>query len=193
MKTFRLTILTLLLICAAHVSISAQDTGPNEAGSDTKTSQPPPLPQLSTSHFFSVGGRVGVVIPHGEVNDFFDPNIAATADLEYHATDQFSIAGLFGYRRFSSSFSDHANLYQISAGPKLYLTSDSTRPFVNGGVGAFVDDTGTARFGLHLGGGLQFQVSPKVFLEGEYQFHNVFVEGTNFKFSTVQGGVRFRF
>ena len=191
MKNHRLTILTLsqllILICGAYFSTAAQTVV------DTTAPPPPPVPQLSTSHFFSVGGRVGVAIPHGEVNDFFDPNIAATADLEYHATDQFSIAGLFGYRRFSSSFSGHENLYQISAGPKFYLTTDSTRPFVNGGAGAFVDDTGTVRFGLHLGGGLQFQVSPKVALEGEYQFHNVFVGGANFRFSTVQGGVRFRF
>jgi opacity protein-like surface antigen len=146
-----------------------------------------------SSGFFSIGLRAGVAIPQGTFNTFFDPGIAATADLEYHATNQFSVAGLFGYRRFSGPFSSHLNLYQFSAGPKFYLTSGSIRPFVNGGVGAFVFQSGTTKFGMHTGGGFQFRVWPKVWLEAEYQYHNVFTSGSNFQFSTVQGGARFRF
>lgn len=145
------------------------------------------------SGFFSIGGRAGVAIPHGTFNNFFDTSIAATVDLEYHATNQFSVAGLLGYRRFSGPFSSHLNLYQVSAGPKFYFTTGSTRPFVNGGVGAFVFESSTTKFGIHTGGGLQFRVWPKVWFEAEYNFHNVFTSGSNFRYSTVQGGARFRF
>jgi len=115
-------------------------------------------------------------------------------DLEYHATNQFSVVGLFGYRHFAlqAPFSG-LNVFQFAAGPKVYLASGSTRPFFNGGVGAFHFGTGTTRVGTYGGGGMQFRITPRVWLEGEYNFHSVFTSGSNTNFSTVQGGVRFRF
>jgi opacity protein-like surface antigen len=56
-----------------------------------------------------------------------------------------------------------------------------------------VTDDGGTHGGLNLGAGLQFNVSPKFAVEGAYNFHNAFLSGTSFRFSTVQGGVRFRF
>lgn len=145
--------------------------------------------------FFSLGLRGGVAIPHGVFNSFYNSSVAATVDLEYHATDQFSVAGLASYRRFSGQFAavPDLNLYQFSFGPKAYLTSGQTRPFVNGGIGAFKFGSGSTKFGAHAGGGLQFRVWPKVWLEGEYNYHTVFTPSMNFRFSSVQGGVRFRF
>lgn len=148
----------------------------------------------SSAGFFSLGLRGGVAIPHGPFSSFYDPSGAFTADLEYHATDQFSVAGIFGYRRFRSAFGfSGLDLYQFSGGPKVYLTSGNTRPFVNGGVGAFKFGAGSTKPGIYAGGGFQFRVRPKIWLEAEYDYHSVFTSGSNFKFSTVQGGVRFRF
>ena len=148
---------------------------------------------LSSSGFFSLGVRAGVAVPHSPFNTFFDPNVAATVDLEYHATNQFSVAGMLGYRRFSGPFSSHLNNFQFAGGPKFYLTTGAFRPFVNAGVGSFTFDSGTTKFGVYSGGGFQYRAWPRVWFEGEYNFHNVFTSGSNLKFSTVQGGVRFRF
>lgn len=158
------------------------DGGGNQGGNST-----------SSSGFFSLGARAGVAVPHSPFNSVFDPHIAATVDLEYHFTNQFSVAGMFGYRRFDGPFSSHLNIYQFAGGPKFYLTSGTVRPFVNGGIGSFTFNSGTTKFGVQGGAGLQFRVWPRVWLEGEYVFHNVFTPGSNVKFSTVQGGVRFRF
>lgn len=147
------------------------------------------------SGFFSLGLRGGVAVPHSPFSNLYDPGGAFTADLEYHATNFFSVSGQFGYRRFSSgsSFVPGFNLFQFSGGPKVYLSSGSTRPFLNGGIGAFKFDPGSKKFGVYTGGGLQFRVWPNLWLEGEYDFHSVFTTGQNFKFSTVQGGIRIRF
>lgn len=162
----------------------------------TSGSVPMPLqpPQLALGKF-SLGLRGGVAIPQGAFSNFFDAGGAFTADLEYHATNQVSAVGLFGYRRFSGGFPfvPGFNLFQFSAGGKVYLTSGQVRPFVNGGVGAFVFDPGTTKFGAYGGGGVQYRAWQKIWLEGEYNFHSVFTSGSNFKFSTVQGGVRFNF
>ena len=147
-----------------------------------------------TSGFFSLGLRAGAAFPHGFAGNFFDPGPAATVDLEYHAADQISVAGLFGYRRFSGQgFVPSLNLYELSVGPKAYLTSGVTRPFVNAGVGAFKFGSGSTNFGAYGGGGIQFRFRPRIWVEGEYEYHTVFTSGSNFNFSTVQGGLRFRF
>jgi hypothetical protein len=145
--------------------------------------------------FFSLGLRGGVAIPHSPFNSIYDASGAFTADLEYHATNFFSVSGQFGYRRFSSGtpLVSGLNLFQFSGGPKVYLSNSAARPFINGGIGAFKFDPGSTKFGTYVGGGMQFRVWPKLWLEGEYDFHSVFTPGQNFKFSTVQGGVRIRF
>lgn len=152
----------------------------------------PPSPGFAK---FSIGLRGGVAIPHSPFNSLFDAGGAFTADLEYHATNQVSVVGLFGYRRFSADFPfvPNLNVFQFAAGGKVYLTGGQLRPFVNGGLGAFKLDPGDTRFGVYSGGGVQYRAWQKVWLEGEYNFHSVFTPGTNFKFSTVQGGVRFSF
>jgi hypothetical protein len=155
----------------------------------------PPQPPSGGFAKFSIGLRAGVAIPQGFANNFFDPNVAFTADLEYHATNQVSVVGLFGYRRFSADFPflPDLNVFQFSGGGKFYLTGGQLRPFVNGGIGAFKFDPGDTRFGAYGGGGIQYRAWQKIWLEGEYNFHGVSNPGTNFKFSTVQGGVRFSF
>ncbi|MDT5267902.1 MAG: hypothetical protein QOH49_88 [Acidobacteriota bacterium] len=144
---------------------------------------------------FSVGLRGGVAVPHGNFGNVFDPGGAFTADLEYHATDTFSVFGLFGYRRFGRNFAflNDLNVFQFSAGTKVYFAPGGVRPFVNVGVGAFKFDPGSTRFGLNGGGGLQFVLTPRFALEGEYNYHSVFTSGSNVNFSTGQGGVRIRF
>jgi opacity protein-like surface antigen len=163
-----------------HVKLEAVEAGPTGGGGAGN---------------FSVGLRGGVAIPHGNFGNLFDPGVAFTADLEYHATNTFSLFGLFGYRRFNGGFApiNDVNLFQFSAGTKAYLAPGSVRPFVNAGAGAFKFDPGNTKFGVHAGGGLQFVLTPKFSLEGEYNYHTVFTPGTNVKFSTAQGGVRFRF
>jgi opacity protein-like surface antigen len=146
-------------------------------------------------HRWGLSLHAGMTVPHGDFNSFFEPAPTLGVDLEYRVNNNFSVEAIFGYHRFKidSIFDDHATLYSLSGNGKYYGGSGSVRPFVNGGAGVYVTDSGTARPGLNLGAGLQFNVSPKFAVEGAYNFHNVFFSGDSFQFSTVQGGVRFRF
>ena len=154
-----------------------------------------PEPQGTTSlSRFAVYADFGVSIPHGDFAAFFDPNVSLNLGLEYIATSQFSIEGIFGYHRFSTIFGGGTDLYQLSGNGKFYFVDESTsvRPFVNGGVGAYVSGSGTARFGGNIGAGILFEVTPRFGLQGSYNFHAVNTGG-GLQFSTAQGGVRFRF
>ena len=152
-------------------------------------------PQTSSDRSkFAVFGNVGVTIPHGDFNIFVDPDFSLNTGLEYMITPQFSVEGTLGFHRFSTFFNDHANLYQVSGNGKFYLVDESSklRPFVNGGVGLYVTDAATTHFGGNVGGGVLYEATPRFGIVGAYNFH-AFSAGSGTKFSTVQGGVRWRF
>lgn len=167
----------------------------DEAG---QPSEPASLQNTSGSEpgsKFAVFFYAGVNIPHEEASDFLDPSLSLSGGVEYSVTEQFSLEGILGFHRFrfGGIFDDHANLYQVSANAKYYFGNDPARLFVNAGGGVYNFDGSSTRGGLNVGGGVQLDISPKFAVEGAYNLHNVFTSGSNFRFSTVQGGVRFRF
>ena len=172
----------------ATEQVLAEATG-GTSGSSTPT---PPSSSLSK---FAVFFDAGVGFPNGTFSNVFDPGFSFNAGLEYMVTPQFSAEGIFGYHRFPGSFGGHTDLFQLSGNGKVYLVgpSSSLRPFVNGGVGAYITDSGTAHFGGNVGAGVLYQITPKFGIQGSYNFHAVNTSGSAFKFSTVQGGVRFVF
>ena len=147
---------------------------------------------------FAVYGDVGVAVPHGDSSTFLDAGVSLNAGLEYMITKQFSAEGTFGYHRFSNRFStffgDASHVYQLSGNGKFYFVDESSkvRPFINGGVGAYVTDSATVHFGGNVGGGVLYEITPKWGIQGSYNFHS-FSSGSGVHFSAIQGGVRFRF
>jgi hypothetical protein len=143
---------------------------------------------------FGLSFHAGVSIPHGSFGQVFDPGPNLAGDLEFRITPDVSLEGIFGYHRFGiqGSGSD-LNLYQLSANIKYYAPGTAVRPFFNFGGGVYNFDPGPTDGGINLGGGLMFPVNSNVALEGAYNFHNVFTSGSNTRFSTLQGGIRFRF
>ena len=158
---------------------------------DKSFSSPQADPDLSK---FAVFVDAGAALPHGDISFFLDPGFSLNAGLEYMITTQFSAEGTFGYHRFSSFFGGDTSVYQLSGNGKFYFVDDSTRlrPFVSGGVGLYVTDSATTHFGGNIGAGVLYEVTPKFGIKGAYNFH-AFTAGNGARFSTVQGGVRFRF
>jgi len=158
---------------------------------DESFGSPQQDPDLSNFAFFV---DAGAALPHGDISFFLDPGFSLNAGLEYMITSQFSAEGTFGYHRFSAFFGGDTSVYQLSGNGKFYFVDESTRlrPFVNGGVGLYVTDSATTHFGGNVGIGVLYEVTPKFGIKGSYNFH-VFSAGDTARFSTVQGGVRFRF
>jgi len=192
-NSMRSTLRILLLVIFTPL-IAVQALGQvNQKGSDTTSSQPQPQ-SGSDAGKFAVFVEAGVAVPHGDLGIFLDPGFSMNAGLEYMITPQFSAEGMFGYQRFSTFFGGNTSLYQLSANGKFYLVDQSSkvRPFINGGVGVYVTDSGSTHFGGNVGGGVLYELTPKFGIQGSYNFH-AFSAGDSLKFSTVQGGVRFRF
>jgi len=142
--------------------------------------------------------HAGASIPHGNFNTFFNPGPNFGVDLEYRINPTFSLEAIYGFHRFNGdtigtfTISD-LNLHQFSLNGKIYGSTSPARPFFNFGGGAYKFDPGSTRGGLNIGGGVQFDVAPNIAVDAMYNFHNVFTSGSSTRFSTVQGGVRFRF
>jgi opacity protein-like surface antigen len=158
-------------------------------------------------HRWGFSLHAGASIPHPDFSDSRRPGPNFGVDLEYRFNKYFSLEAVYTFHRFGGErlgpfgpgqvfFElDDVNLHQFSVNGKLYAAGGNSpfRPFVNLGGGAYKFDPGSTRGGVNLGGGLQFDVTEKMAVEGAYNFHNVFGFSGDLKFSTVQAGVRFRF
>jgi hypothetical protein len=149
------------------------------------------LRQLQNADRFAAFFDAGAAVPHGNFSSAFNTGFSLNIGLEYIATNQFSVEGIFGYHRFPGVGSSDLSLYQFSVNGKSYFTSGTMRPFVNGGVGGYKFNPGPTRFGGNVGAGLLYNVTSKVGLQGSYNFHMISTPGGATKFSTLQGGIRF--
>jgi opacity protein-like surface antigen len=167
---------------------------------------PPAQPADDEFKHWGLSLHAGVSIPHPDFSDLRRPGPNFGVDLEYRFNKYFSLEGIYTYHRFGGetfgpfvpggpTFElDPLNLHQLSVNGKIYAAGTSpVRPFFNLGGGAYFFSPGsTTRGGVNVGGGLQFDVTETMAVEGAYNFHNVF-GFSDVKFSTVQGSVRFRF
>ncbi|HST50366.1 MAG TPA: porin family protein [Pyrinomonadaceae bacterium] len=156
-------------------------------------------PPAGTFKRWGLSLHAGVSIPHGDFDTIFDPGPNFAVDLEYRITRLFSLEGIYGFHRFGggtfgSVTASSLNVHQFSLDGKIYGSSAPVRPFFDFGGGAYEFGTsGVTRGGINIGGGVQYDVTPTFAVEGVYNFHNIFTNGSNTRFSALQGGVRFRF
>jgi hypothetical protein len=156
------------------------------------------IPADASDKRWGLSLHAGANFPHSDFGNFFKTGFSFNADLEYRVSNRVSLEALYGYHRFRFVFfSGHLNLHLLSGNVKFYGGGTTVKPFINGGGGLYHFDGGggggDTRGGANIGGGLQFNLTPTFALEGAYNFHSVFTPGSNVNFSTLQGGVRFRF
>lgn len=141
---------------------------------------------------FSLHG--GSTFPHNPFNNFFHSGASFAADFEYRLTPLFSLEAYVGHDRFRNSFfNDDFHLTHVSGHAKFTFGSGMVRPSLHAGLGAYFPEGGGTHFGGNVGASLQFWITPNFALEPSYNFRLVDTPGTNFKYSTVQGGIRYRF
>ena len=184
------------------IKLDRNQLGPGETTKGTVVVRPKGVPpQGSGFKHWGLSLHSGISIPHGGLNSSFNvgPNIGA--DLEYRFNRTFSLEGIytlhhFPGEKFGTFTIPDLNVHQVSVNGKVYGSSSPWRPFFNFGGGAYdfaFAGSHTVRGGINVGGGLQFDATPNVAFDVMYNFHNVFTSGSNTRFSSVQGGVRFRF
>jgi hypothetical protein len=138
--------------------------------------------------------HAGSTFPHGAFGSVLDPGLSLGADLEYRFTSLFSLEAYLGHDRFRSNFfSDSFHITHLSAGPKFTFGTGAVRPSLHAGLGAYFPEGGGTRFGGNIGSSLQFWVTPNFAIEPSYNYRIINTSGSTVRYSTLQGGVRFRF
>ena len=138
--------------------------------------------------FFDIGAN----FPQGTFNTSADGGVSVNGGFEYFLMPATSVEGIIGYHGFSGSESN-GHIWQYSGNLKQYLGPGPLRAFVNAGAGAYHLEPGaTTHGGFNVGGGVIFQVNPRVAIEGVYNFHSVSTPTNATQFSTLQAGIRVR-
>jgi opacity protein-like surface antigen len=139
--------------------------------------------------------HLGIDLAHGEIGDFYDPGFAGTIDIALRLSRSMYLEGLFGWYQFKgkNQVAD-LSVTQLAGNLKyVFPSSGRTHLFMNGGGGAYHFEAGSTKMGFNLGSGIQFNLSSSVALEAAYNFHNVLDTDPSFRFSAIQGIIRFRF
>jgi len=124
----------------------------------------------------------------------FDPGVSLGADLEYRFTNLFSVEAYLGHDRFKNQFfNDSFHLTHLSGHAKFTFGTGTVRPSVHAGLGAYFPEGGGTRFGGNAGASVQFWLTPNFAIEPSYNYRAVNFSGSTLKYSTLQGGIRFRF
>ena len=139
--------------------------------------------------------HLGSTFPHGLFGTVLDPGPSFGADLEYRFNSLFSLEAYLGHDRFKDKFfGDSFYITHISGQPKFTFGTGTVRPSVHFGLGAYFPEGGGSNFGGNVGGSIQFWVTPNFAVEPSYNYRIINTGGgSNVKYSTVQGGIRFRF
>jgi hypothetical protein len=83
---------------------------------------------------------------------------------------------------------------QFSIGGKYWFTTSTLRPFLGLSAGAYLLDPGsTTRAGGSASGGVLFELTPRLGIEGVYSYHVVNTEHDSLSFAALQVGIRFSF
>lgn len=132
----------------------------------------------------------GKTITHGGRGAFRDGVFSINAGAERLLSRNLSVEAIVGYHRFENAIAT-PRMWQFSVGGKYWFGAAALRPFVDASAGAYVlQPAANTRFGASAGGGLLYQLTANVGLEGVYHFTVVNTEGDSVSFSTLQGGVR---
>jgi hypothetical protein len=139
--------------------------------------------------------HLGSTFPHGLFGTVLDPGPSFGADLEYRFNSLFSLEAYLGHDRFKDKFfGDSFYITHISGQPKFTFGTGTVRPSVHFGLGAYFPEGGGSNFGGNIGGSIQFWLTPNFAVEPSYNYRIINTGGgSNVKYSTVQGGIRWRF
>ena len=149
---------------------------------------------LEPERRYAVFASIGANIPHSDFGDDYDSGVSAQIGFEYRFTNRFSAEGTFGYENFDGKDDNSGlDIYRFSANCKFYPLIGTFQLSIFGGPGIYVLDPGDVQVGLNLGAGAEYRITTDWSLEALYNFNNAFCSGDDARYSTVQGGFKFRF
>jgi hypothetical protein len=144
---------------------------------------------------FIVGLYYGRTVPHGSLNDAYDPDTSLGVHLEYNFAPRWSVFALMNDNNFKPALegADELKIINFSGKLKFYPVIGTFQVSLFAGAGYYLFNPGDDKFGLNFGTAAEVRLNSIFSIEGLYDFHYVFTSTDKTLFSTVQAGIRFRF
>ncbi len=137
----------------------------------------------------------GTTFPVTDFGSRYDSSFMFALNLDYHFNKQLSAVALAGFNHFKAASASVSNTHwwNFSANLKWEFSTNSTRPYMNGGFGLYVPKTGTAKPGFNVGVGLDRSLNPNLVLEVGMDYHHILTNQEDPEFYTAHIGLIFRF
>jgi opacity protein-like surface antigen len=176
-------------------STGAEETGRMTVTIDDIEMKTKPVLKFQKLAYRSISMHAGVAIPTGSFNNNYDPDYSFGLNFDYHFTPQFSVLGLLGYNHFDSGSPSISDTYcwNISANLKYEFTTNLLTPYVNGGLGMYIPESGSTKPGFNVGLGLDYSLSSDWIMELGADYHHVFTSGSDTQFFVPHVGLIYRF
>ena len=151
---------------------------------------------LPSSRKLTFGGHVGLTLPAGTLDRFYDPDLLAELDLEVAVSPRFALHGVLGRYRFDPSFDvDGATFYLRFYRPwkSPAHRPGSTRLFAEIGPGVYDPDGLGSTAGLSAGLGVVRPFRRRLESELGASYFHLFNSGDDIRFFALKAGLRASF
>ena len=135
--------------------------------------------------------HLGLALPLGNFNNSYNSGLSLALDIEKRLSPQLWVVGIVGFNQFDAANDTH--WWNLSANLKYEFTTNPLRPYVKGGGGLYIPESGSSRAGYNVGAGVNYDLTPKWTLELGGDYHEVFTSGSNIQFAVPHIGVIYRF
>ena len=156
----------------------------------------------------AAGVQAGIAIPMGDFGDGYKMGFGGAGNFVYHINPMLDVTGSIGYLTFSGKEADYTfSSIPVLAGIRYAFGKGNLNPYASGELGLHFGTFDTPEivspgfgtigggsasstdFGIALGAGFLYQLSPKLDLDVNAKFNNIFSEGSSTSFISIMAGV----
>ncbi len=145
---------------------------------------------------WNLSAHLGLILPAGTLDRFYDPGPLAEIDLEYAVSPRLALHGVIGRYRFDPTFDvDGATLYLRAYRPwkSPAHRPGSTRLFAEIGPGVYHPDGLSSTAGASAGFGVVRRFRPRLESELGAAYFHLFTSGDDLRFFALKTGLRYVF
>jgi len=156
----------------------------------------------------AVGVQAGVAIPMGDFGDGYKMGFGGQGNFAYHINPMLDVTGSIGYLTWSGKEADYSfSSVPVMVGARYAFGKGNLNPYASGELGLHFSSfsvpevvipgfgtigggsSSSTDLGIALGVGFLYQLSPKLDLDINAKFNNIFSEGSSTNFISIMAGV----
>ncbi len=138
--------------------------------------------------------HLGAALPLGTFANNYKAGFNLVADFEHPLTANFSLRALLGYNQFRAKITGAADtsIFNLNANLRYCGAGGTISFFAEAGPGFYILEHSPDKFGLNLGWGVWYGLTPKIGLEFAAHYHSIFTNPDRTQFLHLAGGVTIR-